>query len=53
MATLSTRINLETNLKLIRRAKRAGMSPEEAVRMIATKGPQFFLDKLVGATKAA
>ena len=53
MATLSTRINNETMLKLAHRAARVGMTPRDAVRVIATKGVQFFLALLVGATKAA
>jgi len=50
---LSTEINQETRLKLERRARRIGLTPEEAVRIIATKGVKFFLALLVGATKAA
>lgn len=53
MATLSTRINNETMLKLAHRAARVGMTPRDAVRVIATKGVQFFLALLVGATKPA
>ena len=49
---LTTEINQETRLKLERRARRIGLTPEEAVRIIATKGVQFFLTLLVGATKA-
>ena len=49
---LTTEINAETMIKLTRRARRAGMTPEEAVKIIATKGVRFFLAKLVGATKA-
>lgn len=51
MAKISTRINQETMLKLVRRARRAGMTPAQAVRVIATKGVSFFLSLLVGATK--
>lgn len=50
MKTLTTEINHETMLKLTRRARRAGMTPKEAVKVIATKGVPFFLAKLVGAT---
>lgn len=49
---LTTEINQETRLKLERRARRIGLTPEEAVRIIATRGVQFFLALLVGATKA-
>ena len=52
MATISTTINNETMLKLTRRAARVGMTPRVAFRMIATKGVQFFLARLVGATKS-
>lgn len=51
MAKLSTEINQETMLKLTRRAKRVGMTPEEAARVIVTKGVQFFLGLLVAPTK--
>ena len=50
---LTTEINQETRLKLERRARRIGLTPEEAVRIIATKGVAFFLALLVGATKTA
>ena len=50
MATISTRIDDVTMLKLTRRAARVGMSPGDAAREIAIKGPQFFLARLVGAT---
>lgn len=50
---LTTEINQETRLKLERRARRIGLTPEEAVRIIATKGVSFFLALLVGATKTA
>ena len=49
---LTTEINQETRLKLERRARRIGLTPEEAVRIIATRGVQFFLSLFVGATKA-
>ncbi len=49
---LATKINPETMLKLERRAARLGLSPNEAARIIAVKGPQFFLALLVGATRA-
>lgn len=49
---LTTEINQETRLKLERRARRIGLTPEEAVRIIATRGVQFFLALLVGATRA-
>lgn len=51
MSELTTEINYETRLKLERRARRVGMTVEEAVRTIATKGVKFFLALLVGATK--
>lgn len=50
MSKISTCINNETMLKLKRRAERLGMTPSEAFRTIATKGPEFFLAMLVGAT---
>lgn len=49
--TISTEINNETMIKLARRAARIGLTPEEAARVIATKGSAFFLNLLVGATK--
>lgn len=49
---LTTEINQETRLKLERRARRIGLTPEEAVRIIATRGVPFFLALLVGATRA-
>ena len=49
---LTTEINQETRLKLERRARRIGLTPEEAVRIIATRGVQFFLALFVGATRA-
>lgn len=52
MATISTTIDPETMLKLTRRAARVGMTPRVAFRVIATKGVQFFLALLVGATKS-
>lgn len=52
MATISTTVNNETMLKLARRAARVGMTPRDAFRVIATKGVQFFLAMLVGATKS-
>ena len=51
MGKLTTEINPETKLKLERRARRLGLTAEAAVKMIATKGPKFFLAQLVGATK--
>lgn len=51
--TISTELNREDMIKLTRRAARIGMSPQEAFRLIATKGVKFFLALLVGATKAA
>ena len=42
MSKISTCINNETMLKLKRRAERLGMTPSEAFRKIATKGPEFF-----------
>ena len=53
MATLSTRINNETMLKLKHRAARVGMTPRDAMREIATKGVQFFLARLVAPTKSS
>lgn len=50
MATLTTEINQEDAIKLSRRAARAGLTVEQAVKVIATKGVQFFLGLLVGAT---
>lgn len=50
MATITTEINPETMIKLVRRAKRVGMTPEEAIRTIVSKGVKFFLSLLVGAT---
>lgn len=52
MATLSTKIDPETMLKLTRRAARVGMTPRAAFREIATKGVRIFLARLVGATKS-
>lgn len=52
MSTISTRLDNVTMLKLTRRAARVGMTPGEAFREIATKGPEFFLARLVGATNA-
>ncbi len=53
VTTISTEINKEDMMKLIRRAGRIGMSPTEAFRVIATKGVKFFLSLLVGATTKA
>lgn len=53
MARLTTKLNHEDMLKLSRRAGRAGMTPAQAFRVIATKGVEFFLALMVGATKAA
>ena len=53
MANLTTSINLEDMRKLERRAARIGMTPEDALKVIAIKGVQFFLQMLVGATKSA
>ena len=50
MATLSTEINREDAIKLSRRAARAGLTPDQALKIIVTKGVQFFLGLLVGAT---
>lgn len=47
---IETEINYETKLKLERRAKRIGLTSEQAVKLIATKGVKFFLALLVGAT---
>lgn len=51
MATLDTEINREDMRKLERRAARAGLTAQEAFKIIATKGVQFFLRLVVGATK--
>lgn len=53
MASITTKINQEDMRKLERRAARIGMTPKDAFRVIATKGVQFFLGLLVGATKRA
>lgn len=53
MASITTKINHEDMRKLERRAAKLGMTPKDAFRIIATKGVQFFLDLLVGATKSA
>ena len=53
MSELSTEINYETRLNLERRARRVGLTADEAVRIIATKGVKFFLALLVGATTSA
>lgn len=50
MASLTTKLTPEDMLKLKHRADRAGMSVEEAARVIYTKGPRFFLRLVVGAT---
>lgn len=49
-AKITTELNNETMLKLKRRAGRIGLSPSDAAKIIATKGVEFFLGKLVGAT---
>ena len=51
MATIILDLDPETMLKLTRRAARAGMTPERAAQLIATKGVQFFLAYLVAPTK--
>lgn len=48
---ITTEINYETMLKLERRARRAGMTADQAVKVIVAKGVQFFLALLVDATK--
>lgn len=50
-SVIEVELNNETFLKLEHRAKRAGLTPVEALRMIAMKGVEFFLGFLVGATK--
>jgi hypothetical protein len=50
-AKISTEVNNETFLKLTNRARRVGMTPEEAFRFIALHGVDSFLRLLVGATK--
>lgn len=50
MATITFELDPETALKLNRRAARAGMTPCQAVQIIAVKGVSFFLTQLVGAT---
>lgn len=50
-SVINVELNNETYLKLEHRAKRAGLSPVEALQMIALKGVDFFLGFLVGATK--
>lgn len=47
---LATVVNNETAIKLEKRAKRIGMTREEAFRYIAIHGPDSFLRLLVGAT---
>lgn len=42
MAKLKTEINAETDRKLTRRASRIGISKDEAIKIIATKGPDHF-----------
>ena len=51
MLKITTEIDRETNMKLIRRANRVGMTPVEAVKFIAQNGVKNFLALLVGATK--
>lgn len=51
MAKLTTELNREDLMKLSRRAKRVGMTPSQAARVIATKGVKFFLALVVGATE--
>jgi hypothetical protein len=50
MATISTELNLEDKMKLTNRAAKLGMTPQQAFRVIATKGVKFFNALLVGAT---
>lgn len=52
MKKLTVNLNNETALKLERRAKRAGMSVAEALRLAASN-PEIFLRKMVGATNSA
>lgn len=49
-AKLSTELNRETMLKLTRKAARAGLTPQQAMRMIALRGVAFFCAHVVGAT---
>lgn len=51
MARITTEIDEVTMLKLSKRAERAGMSIPRALQIIATKGVDYFLRCLVGATK--
>ena len=53
MATISTVITPEDMIKLSKRAKRIGLTPTEAFRIIATKGVKVFCALLVGATNRA
>lgn len=53
MATITTSVDNETSLKLARRAERVGMTPLEVVKILATKGVEFFLRELVAPTKTA
>lgn len=53
MATISVELDPETMLKLTRRAARVNMTPRRAFREIATRGPQFFLNRLVAPTTHA
>lgn len=51
MASITTIITPEDMRKLEHRAKRIGITPKEAFRVIATRGVEFFLALLVDATK--
>lgn len=51
MKRLTTQIDEVTMLKLTKRARRAGVSVQRAVEIIATQGVNYFLRRLVGATK--
>ena len=50
MSRITIELDNETMLKLARRSERVGMIPTDAIKEIATKGPDYFLARLVGAT---
>lgn len=51
MSKLTTELNKETMLKLARRAARAGLTLEQAAKMIILEGKEIFLAKMVAPTK--
>lgn len=51
-AKITVELDNETMFKLARRSARVGITPEDAVREILTKGVPYFLARLVGATNA-